>query len=176
MNSRAIGWIAAVALVFVSAACAQTDAGITTAVKTKLAADADVKAYQIDVDTSNKVVTLSGSVDTATAKTRAVEIARGTDGVANVVDNIRVTATAAAPTMPEAERAVFSDPSLTTSVKSKLIADDLVKARNIDVDTRDSIVTLTGEVRSQAEKDQALKLARETDGVKSVTDRITVKP
>lgn len=176
MNSRAIGWIAAVAFAFVSAGCAQTDAGITTAVKTRLAADDEVKAYQIDVDTSNKVVTLAGSVDTATAKTRAVQIARGTDGVANVVDNIRVTATAAAPTLPEAQRAVFGDPALTTSVKSKLIADDLVKARNIDVDTRDSVVTLTGEVRSQAEKDQALKLARETDGVKSVMDRITVKP
>jgi hyperosmotically inducible periplasmic protein len=65
---------------------------------------------------------------------------------------------------------------LTTAVETKLIADDLVKARNLDVDTRDGVVTLTGQVRSQAEKDQALKLARETDGVKSVTDRITVAP
>ena len=38
-------------------ACGQTDAGITTAVKSKMAADDTVKAYQIDVDTSDKVVT-----------------------------------------------------------------------------------------------------------------------
>ena len=44
-------------------ACAQTDAGITTNVKTKMAADDTVKAYQIDVDTRNGVVTLSGAVE-----------------------------------------------------------------------------------------------------------------
>jgi hyperosmotically inducible periplasmic protein len=172
MQSRGIVWVAAVAFAVVSAACGQTDAGITTAVKSKLAADNDVKAYQVDVDTNNKVVTLSGNVDTATAKTRAVEIARGTGGVANVVDNIKVTA----PSVPDAKRVMYTDPALTASVKAKLIVDDLVKARNIDVDTRDGVVTLTGEVRSQAEKDQALKIARETEGVKSVTDRITVTP
>ena len=176
MKSRGILWLAAALFAVVSAACGQTDAGITTAVKSKLAVDTDVKAYQIDVDTTNKVVTLSGSVDTVNAKARAVELARGTDGVANVIDNIRVTTIVAAPSVPDAERAMFTDPSLTTAVKSKLIGDDLVKARNIDVDTRDGVVTLTGQVRSQAEKDQALKLARETEGVKSVVDRITMTP
>jgi osmotically-inducible protein OsmY len=84
MKSGRIVWVTAALVAVLSAACGQTDAGITTAVKSKFAADDDVKAYQIDVDTNNKVVTLSGTVDTATAKTRAVEIARGTDGVANV--------------------------------------------------------------------------------------------
>jgi BON domain len=112
MNSRGIVWIAVIAFAVVSAACGQTDAGITTAVKSKLAVDTDVKAYQIDVDTSNKVVTLSGNVDTATAKTRAVQLARGTDGVTNVVDNISVTPIAVAPSvpLPDAERATFTDP------------------------------------------------------------------
>ena len=47
-----------------TAACSQSDAGITTAVKSKLAADDTVKAYRIDVDTKDKVVTLKGNVDT----------------------------------------------------------------------------------------------------------------
>ena len=79
-----------VTLALVAVACAQTDAGVTTAVKSKLTTDDAVKAYQIDVDTKDHVVTLSGNVETAAAKERAVALARATDGVQNVVDNIRV--------------------------------------------------------------------------------------
>jgi hyperosmotically inducible protein len=85
--------IAAAGLVF-SVACAQTDAGVSTNVKTKMAADDTVKAYQIDVDTRNGVVTLSGTVEDTAAKERAVSIARGTDGVRDVVDQITVGAAA----------------------------------------------------------------------------------
>ena len=88
------GLVSAVALLF-TVACGQTDAGITTAVKSKLAADDMVKAYQVDVDTSNKVVTLSGDVETAAQKEHAVLIARNTDGVTDVIDQLRVNRTAA---------------------------------------------------------------------------------
>jgi hypothetical protein len=71
-------------------ACGQTDAGITTAVKTKMAADDTVKAYQIDVDTSDKIVTLRGEVSSPAAETMAIQIARDTDGVLDVIDEIRV--------------------------------------------------------------------------------------
>ena len=76
-------------------ACAQTDPGITTAVKARLAVDETVKAYQIDVDTANGVVTLTGAVEAPAAKEQAVIIARGTDGVKDVVDHITVNAAAA---------------------------------------------------------------------------------
>ena len=65
--SKWAGFASAAALLF-TVACGQTDAGITTAVKTKLAADDTVKAYQVDVDTSNKVVTLRGDVETMAQK------------------------------------------------------------------------------------------------------------
>ena len=66
------GFISAASLVF-AVACAQTDAGITTAVKTKLAADDTVKAYQVDVDTNNHVVTLKGDVDTSLLEMRGID-------------------------------------------------------------------------------------------------------
>ena len=84
---RLAGLIAAAAF---AVACGQTDAGITTAVKSKLAADDTVKAYQVDVDTQNKVVTLRGEVDSPAAETMALQIARDTDGVRDVIDEIRV--------------------------------------------------------------------------------------
>jgi hyperosmotically inducible protein len=89
-----LGAVSAVVLAF-TVACSQSDAGITTAVKSKLAADDMVKAYKVDVDTENKVVTLSGEVDTAAQRDHAIMIARNTDGVADVIDQLRVNATAA---------------------------------------------------------------------------------
>ena len=89
-----LGAVSAVALAF-TVACSQSDAGITTAVKSKLAADDQVKAYKVDVDTQNKVVTLSGEVETPAQRDHAVMIARGTDGVASVIDQLRVNPTAA---------------------------------------------------------------------------------
>jgi hypothetical protein len=91
---KAAGFISAAGLVF-TVACGQTDAGITTNVKTKLAADEVVKAYQVDVDTQNHVVTLSGDVETMAAREQAVHIARTTTGVRDVIDQLRVTPTAA---------------------------------------------------------------------------------
>jgi|SRR5687768_16501295 osmotically-inducible protein OsmY len=82
----------------VAIACSQSDPGVTTAVKAKLTADDTVKAYQIDVDTKDRVVTLSGNVETAAAKEQAVKIARQTDGVRDVVDQIAVNPDAAATT------------------------------------------------------------------------------
>jgi osmotically-inducible protein OsmY len=72
--------------------CAQTDAGISTNVKNKLIADDLVKARQINVDTQDKVVTLTGQVNSAEEETRALQIARNTDGVRDVIDQIDIAA------------------------------------------------------------------------------------
>jgi hyperosmotically inducible protein len=163
----------------VIAACAETDVGVTTAVKTRLAADDTVKAYQIDVDTREKVVTLSGSVSTVAEKTQAVAVARGTGGVVNVVDNITVKGTAEGAMARPADTPVVDavrDAAVTAAVKTKLLADPKISGLKIDVDTKDGMVTLTGTVRSQAEKDEAVRLARQTENVRNVTDQMTVAP
>jgi osmotically-inducible protein OsmY len=67
-----------------------------------------------------------------------------------------------------------SNAALTTKVKTKFLADDDVSGLKIDVDSNNGVVTLTGTVPTAAEKALALKLAKETDGVKSVVDRLTV--
>jgi hyperosmotically inducible periplasmic protein len=95
---KRLALIASMGGIVVTIACGQSDPGITTAVKTKLAADDTVKAYQIDVDTSNRVVTLSGAVETTAAKDQAVMLARQTDGVRDVVDHLTVNPQATATT------------------------------------------------------------------------------
>jgi osmotically-inducible protein OsmY len=68
-----------------------------------------------------------------------------------------------------------SDGALTAKVKSKMVLDDDVAARGIDVHTSGAIVTLTGVVRSAHERDRALRLARETKGVTKVVDKLRVR-
>ena len=84
---------AAVALACFTAACSQTDAGVTTKVKAQLAADDMVKAHNVNVDTHEHVVTLSGDVETEAVRQQAVRIARGTEGVQSVVDELHVVGT-----------------------------------------------------------------------------------
>jgi hypothetical protein len=70
----------------------------------------------------------------------------------------------------------LSESTLTAKIKSKMALDDTINASAIDVDTSGSVVTLSGSVRSQAERDKALQLARDTAGVASVTDRLVIRP
>jgi len=70
----------------------------------------------------------------------------------------------------------MAEGSLLAKIKSKMALDDLVQARSVDVSVNDDIVTLSGNVRSQAERDRAVSLARETQGVRSVVDHLQVRP
>jgi osmotically-inducible protein OsmY len=65
--------------------------------------------------------------------------------------------------------------ALTAKIKSKMALDDTVKALSIDVDTKGTVVTLSGTVHTEAERTKALQLARETNGVTAVTDRLVVR-
>src|SRR5262245_51983278 len=70
---------------------------------------------------------------------------------------------------------VMGDGALTAKIKSKMALDDYVKARSINIDTVDGVVRLTGTVESQEERERAVRLARETQGVKEVRDGLLVQ-
>jgi hyperosmotically inducible protein len=169
-----------------SAACAQTDPGITTAVKSKFATDDTVKATDINVDTRNGVVTLKGEVPSAAVKTRAIELAKATDGVRDVVDALAVTP-AATPTTGAMDDTqgkaresagnvanAMGDAGITAAIKTKMMADSTVSGLKIDIDTTDGVVVLKGNVGSAAERARAIAIAKETDGVKSVKDQLKI--
>lgn len=67
------------------------------------------------------------------------------------------------------------DAAITAKVKTAFAADDVVKARNINVDTMQGVVTLNGVVTSAAEKQRAMDIARRVDGVSSVRDNLAVR-
>ena len=80
-----------------TAACGPTDTDINTKVKANLSLDETARAAQINVGVQKKVVTLSGTVDHPAMKERAVAVARGTEGVSDVVDQITIRAQVAGP-------------------------------------------------------------------------------
>ena len=66
------------------------DSVITGKVKTALIADSTTKAHQIEVETFQSTVQLSGFVDSAEARRRAVEIARSVEGVRDVKNSLQL--------------------------------------------------------------------------------------
>lgn len=166
-----------------------SDSWLTTKIQAQYFADEDVKARHINVSTRNAVVTLSGFVGSEAQRQEALEIARNTDGVVRVEDRLQMAASAHAGSAAESGAAATTgtvteaarnaadtvdDAQLTAKVQAKYFVDDLVKGRRIDVDTRDGVVTLSGEVATEEERAQALRLAREIDGVKRVEDHLQV--
>ncbi len=71
-------------------ATATDDTAITAKVKAAILAEPGLKSLQINVDTKDATVTLTGSVDSDMLRDRAKQIAMSTEGVKNVVDNLSV--------------------------------------------------------------------------------------
>jgi len=104
--------------------------------------------------------TSATGVDAAKARERGVELAR----------NAAETTKAAA----ERTEAAVSEAAITAKIKSKMALDDFVRARTINVTTEGTRVTLTGAVHSEQERKRAIRLARETEGIAKVVDRLQV--
>src|SRR3954463_5876708 len=70
----------------------------------------------------------------------------------------------------------IDDTTITTRVKTAMLNDPSVGGLRIDVDTFKGVVTLSGRVKSEAEKQQAVTLARRVSGVTEVKDSLQVLP
>ncbi|NDP47565.1 MAG: BON domain-containing protein [Sulfuriferula multivorans] len=69
----------------------------------------------------------------------------------------------------------IDDAAITTSVKSKYLADDLLKGLDISVETDHGVVMLTGAVQNDSARERATQIAQGTDGVVSVNNSLSVK-
>jgi osmotically-inducible protein OsmY len=70
----------------------------------------------------------------------------------------------------------IDDTTITTRVKTAMLNDPAVGGLRIDVDTFKGAVTLSGRVKSQAEHDQAIAIARGVNGVTEVKDALQIMP
>jgi len=143
------------------------DGAITAKINAALIDDPVVKARKIDVDTLEKVVILTGVVDTEKEVERATEIARKVPYVKEVRNCLQV----GKKTLGQS----FDDKVLGTKIKARLIGEKDIRSLNIDVDVNRSVVTLTGVVENESQKERALKIARTTSGTVKVIDNLSVK-
>ena len=70
--------------------------------------------------------------------------------------------------------ATIDDATITARVKTALLNDPQVGGMKIDVDTTNGVVTMSGTVKSKAEENRAIDLARQTPGVKDVKSTLQV--
>ena len=146
------------------------DSTITARVKAALIDDKNISSSDISVKTENKVVTLSGSVDSAEQKDLAVNAAKTVKGVTTVNDQLNVVAEKSA-----SLEGYAGDTAITSQVKAKLLADDIVPSRKVTVETRDGTVHLSGTVDSRQQADRAADIAKAVSGVKNVENNLSVK-
>lgn len=145
-------------------------AATTAAVKTAFSLNKNLNDDNIDVDSDNGVVTLNGVVNSAEDKQLAEQVARNTRGVHNVVNNIAITEEGQNLQRVRDLESQSKDLEVHNKVLEALLANDELKGQDIKVKVVDQIVTLTGAVDTQQQKNVASGIAKNIDGVREVKD------
>ena len=143
------------------------DSAITAKVKAALVDHDNIKSTDISVKTDQKVVTLSGFVESQAQAEEAVKVV---EGVTSVSDKLHVR-----DAKEGSVKGYAGDTATTSEIKAKLLADDIVPSRHVKVETTDGVVQLSGTVDSQAQSDRAESIAKAVDGVKSVKNDLKTK-
>ena len=145
------------------------DAVVTSSVKSALLADPAINSFDLQVETRNGIVQLSGFVNDKTQIAKALEITHAVAGVKTVENG--VTLKGGASTVGTK----IDDATVTGRVKSALLADAAIKSLDISVLTFKGEVQLTGFVNNQSQIDLASKIAGATEGAVSVKNELMVK-
>jgi hyperosmotically inducible periplasmic protein len=154
------------------------DAWITGKLEAVYALNRHLEGYAIDTDTQAGVVHLTGNVESDIDRDLAGELAKGIDGVVSVDNDLKVGSgsrkTAASSGNDRPFGVWVDDATTTASVKSKLLANPNTQGLKINVDTRGDVVTLSGQVSSNEEKQLAGELAKNSGDVKEVRNQLVV--
>jgi hyperosmotically inducible protein len=176
MKRFASAFFAAVILALAAPAMADKTAGnvvddntVNASVKAALLETKGVPSSQVVVETYKGVVLLSGFVETQKQKDDAGKAAAGVSGAVKVHNALAL--------QPETKMGAKLDDSVTTSkVKAALMDDKDVKSGQINVETKNGVVSLGGFVSNSTLKSRAVEVAKGVSGVKGVVDAMYVKP
>jgi len=152
-----------------SASNAMSDSWITMKTKLSLMADERVSATDVNVTTKQGIVTLQGKVPSAEAKQAAEADAKQIDGAKEVVNKLSVVPASA---QKAVER---KDEQITQDVESRVKKEKTLNTARIDVQTKNGIVTLTGDAPSLEASVRASEVAHRVPGVRAVHNELDVK-
>jgi osmotically-inducible protein OsmY len=138
-----------------------------------------VNANKTVVDVKDGIVTLRGEAATQARKELTTEYAKDIEGVKDVNNEMTVSMPPM-PSMPPISTKTtvgedIDDASITAQVKISLLYHRSTSALNTKVETNKGVVTLYGKAKNAAEKDLATKLANDINGVKNITNRMTIE-
>jgi osmotically-inducible protein OsmY len=149
-----------------------SDAWLATKVKTTLLYHRSVSGSSTTVTVKDGVVSLRGEASSQAQKDLTTEYTRDVEGVKDVV-NLMVVAKPA--TGPQTVGEKIDDASITAQVKMTLLYHRSTSALNTSVTTLNGTVILTGKAKNAAERDLAVKLAGDVNGVREVQNRIVIE-
>ncbi|WP_416306061.1 BON domain-containing protein [Neptunicella sp. SCSIO 80796] len=150
------------------------DAWLDGKAETTLLLNGNLNSFDIDTDVKNGVVTLTGSVESEVDKALASELVASLDGVSEVENNLTVVEDDMQQDKDGEMMTGLKDSKVETVVKTRLLFESEVSGLDIEVEAENGVVTLTGEVASDAERDLAGAIAKNTNDVKKVNNELKV--
>jgi len=139
-------------------------------VKTALGLSKRLAGFDLNVNTSDGIATLTGQVPSEEIKSLAGEIARDTAGVKDVKNDITVDPAA----QPSSERVHIEDLEIRAAILEGLAHSKELGGKNIDVKVENRSVTLQGSVETPTQRNGAEQIAGAADGVSGVTNNLAV--
>lgn len=168
---------AAAALAATLAACQKKDEHATVgqqvdsaiAKAEDVARDAQAKAESLAAEARQAGQEMKEAAQQAMADAKTAAAQTGAE-IREGAENVKAEVDAAASQVGQAA----NDTAITASIKADLVKDPDLSALQIDVDTREGVVTLHGSAPSLTAKERAETIARAVSGVKSVDNKLTV--
>lgn len=150
---------------------ALSDAEIKATLLQAILKNPDWRKDELEITVSNGAVVLAGQIIDAAHQTGLEQLARTTTGVKTVSSKLIVSSTSNSTSVINES----TDEKLAKEIEFTCYKTDAFNLKTIKISAKDGLVILSGEVRSQAEKLLAEHIAKETIGVKNVTNTLEVK-
>ena len=131
---------------------------------------ASISNVNVDYDHSNKVVHLKGAVDDSAEKARAEAIAQRAVGTSGRVANELTVKGVNDKTADDMDNAIRKE------LNAKVNNDRTLEDRSINFDVNNGVVTIKGEVRTEAEKARVTEMAKSTENVREVVNALEINP
>lgn len=158
-----------------SSASAVTEARMEGSIATAFALNRHLNPFHIQVQVRGNTAILDGTVENDVNRDLAEQVALSIEGIDTVDNQLKVDTDV---DQSDAERTSLanslSDATTSATVKSKLLWNRNTQGLDIDVSTRNSVVTLTGKANSEAARELAERLAGNTEGVREVINEIVI--
>ena len=158
------------------------DAWIDGKAEATLLFNGNLDSFDINTDVKNGNVVLTGKVENSVDKKLAEELVANIDGVTSVDNKLTVVSDKdmEGDMSDDMEDTVdegtseLTDAKIATVIKTRLLMDTDISGFDIDVDVENGVVTLTGDVDSDAERDLAVEIAKNAYDVKDVESNLRV--